>query len=457
MSTITQAFSHEERKPALWSFVNIRNPFFVVISLFLTSLLVYQSVFSHEFQTKWDDQWVVFNSYTEDGLTWSNLYDIFTESYKGQYAPLNQLSYTLLYVAAGNDYNPAWFHTFSFVVHTFNIILAYYFIKNLLTHSRGFEQSSVYTIAYSTAFIMAVHPFLVESVAWMAASKILIYSFFYLLALNAYFKYLQTKSFWWLGLVFLLFIFSFGGKEQAVTLPACLLLIDYIVNRNLKSKAVWLEKLPFILAALGFGYLTMLSQKVFGVGVLTIGRSYPFYQNVVFGCYALTEYTVKCLIPVKLNFIYLFPNVIGKPLPLRFWMYPAVIIIALVTLRDQLKNKWILFALLFFTIHLAVVLHIIPMSRFSIVADRYAYIASIGVFFLIAYYLDKVIRAARYRNLAIGLFAVYVTCLGAYTYEHAKLWHDSDGLKKDLFEKIDQQALENEKNLKAQPNTPKRK
>ncbi|MFD2147427.1 hypothetical protein [Mucilaginibacter antarcticus] len=430
MSTITQVFSQDERKPALLSFVSIRNPFFVVISLALVSLLVYQSVFTHQFQIKWDDQWVVFNNYTEDGLAWSNLRDIFTESYKGQYAPLNQLSYTLLYVAAGNNYNPVWFHTFSFIIHTGNIILAFYFVKNLLTHSNSVQPASIYTISYCTAFIMAVHPFVVESVAWMAASKILIYSFFYLLALNSYFKYLQTKNIWWLMVVLTLFILSFGGKEQAVTLPACLLLIDYMANRSFKSTRLWVEKIPFIVLTLIFGYITMLGQKVFGVGVLTVGRSYPFYQNVIFGCYALTEYTVKCLVPVKLNFVYLFPNVVGTPVPLRFWMYPAVIVIALVTLRDMFKNRWVVFTVAFFIIHLAVVLHIIPMSRFSIVADRYAYIASIAVFFLISYYLDKAIRCVKHRNPVIGLFVLYITYLGAYTFERAKLWRDSDVLKR---------------------------
>jgi hypothetical protein len=436
MGTIIQSLFQPKRKSVVLSIVGNKTNLVVVLLLTAAVLLVYHSVFSHQFQMHWDDQWVVTNFYTENGLTARNLVEIFTEFFHGQYAPLNQLSYTLLYAAAGSDYNPVWFHTFSVILHTLNVVLTYFFIKNLLTQGGGFTKKSVQTIAFCTAFIMAVHPFLVEAVAWMAASKILIYSFFYLLALNTYLLYLRKRNIWYLVLIFFLFICSFGGKEQAVTLPVCLLLIDYILQGTLKKRGIWLEKIPFFLLALAFSYVTLLSQKENGVGLLTDIKKYPFYQNVIFGSYALTEYFVKCLIPVKLSFVYIFPNPIGTAVPLRFWIYPPLLIIIFVTLRDVMKNRWILFGVVFFIIHLAVTLHIIPISRFAIVADRYAYIASIGVFFLISYYFDIAIRSAKYRNAAFVLLTVYLTYLGGYTNKHAKVWHDSDTLKKEVLDEV---------------------
>ena len=59
-------------------------------------ILIYSPVFSHEFQNKWDDQWVAINHYTEGGLNLHNLWIIVSEFYHGQYAPVNQLYYTLL-------------------------------------------------------------------------------------------------------------------------------------------------------------------------------------------------------------------------------------------------------------------------------------------------------------------------------------------------------------------------
>jgi hypothetical protein len=439
MDTITPSNAQLKKRPGLLTFANAYKTPLIILFLAAVVLLVYHSVFSHQFQMHWDDQWVVFNIYTENGLTHHNIYEIFTEYYHGQYSPLNQLSYTLLYAAAGGDYNPRLFHTYSITVHILNVALTYFFIKNLLTQSKTFENISVQTISFVTAFIMAIHPFLVEPVAWMAASKILLYSFFYLLALNCYFGYLRTKKVWYLALVFLLFICSFGSKEQAVTLPACLLLIDYVLKRELKKRNIWLEKAPFFLLAIFFAYITLLSQKSTGVGLLSPVKQYPFYQNVIFGSYALTEYLVKCLIPIKLSFLYTFPNQIGFQVPWRFWIYPPLLLIIFSTLRDLLKNRWILFAVVFFILHLAVVLHVIPISRFSIVADRYAYIASIAVFFLIAYYFDKAIRSLKYKNTAIALLIVYITYLGVYTSYHAMVWHDSDSLKKETFDLIKKQ------------------
>jgi len=403
------------------------------------TLLAYQSVFSHNFQTHWDDQWVVFNFYTENGLTAHNLYEIFTQFYRGQYSPINQLSFTLLYAAAGSNYNPFWFHTYSVLLHIINVVLVYVFIKKLLQQSQAFTQNSILNIAFCTALIMSIHPFLVEPVAWMAASKILLYSFFYLLALIFYLDYLRTDRKWYLAVIALLYTLSFGSKEQAVTLPACLILLDYVLKRDLKKRSVWIEKIPFILLSLAFAYITLLSQKAYGVGLLTHNRYYPFYQNVIFGSYALTEYFVKCVIPIKLSFLYTFPNAIGQPVPLRFWMYPPILVVILVTLRDFWKQKWMFFSLAFFIIHLAITLHIVPIARMAIVADRYAYIASIAAFFSLAYFLDQIINSVKYRTTGIALFVVYISYLTLYTYNHAKVWRDSDTLKKEVLDEVKKQ------------------
>lgn len=406
---------------------NVTAPVTVLISL---ALLVYFPIFFHQFQMHWDDQWVVINSYTEDGLNSNNLWAILTEFYNGQYAPLNQLSYTILYYAFG--YSPFWFHLLGFVLHTFNVLLTYFFIRNLLIQSKSFKMSSIARISFFTATIMAVHPFLVESVAWLSASKILIYSFFYLIALHFYLKYLSTKKVIHFLLVILFFICSFGGKEQAVTFPVCLLLIDYAVNRGFRNKWVWIEKIPMFLLAFVFGYLTLLSQSADKAGLLSNAPHYPLYQNIIFASYSITEYLVKCLIPIKLSYLYIFPNSIGQEVPKRFWMYPLLLLIILFSFLDLWKKRWIFFGIAFFIIHLGVALHIIPISRFAIVADRYAYMASIGIFFLIAFFIDKGLDHIKYKNLTISLAFLYILFIGIYAHQHSKIWRNSDMLKQEL-------------------------
>ncbi len=50
-------------------------------------------------------------------------------------------------------------------------------------------------------------------------------------------------------LTLFLFAVSFLAKEQAVTLPLLLILIDWFCQ-NLKEKALWVEKLPFFILSL---------------------------------------------------------------------------------------------------------------------------------------------------------------------------------------------------------------
>ena len=69
--------------------------------LTLACLLFYFPVLNNQFQSLWDDQWVVMNGYTEAGLGWDNILKIFIEFYHGQYAPINQLYYTVLYSLFG--------------------------------------------------------------------------------------------------------------------------------------------------------------------------------------------------------------------------------------------------------------------------------------------------------------------------------------------------------------------
>ncbi|GAA4088307.1 hypothetical protein [Mucilaginibacter panaciglaebae] len=92
-----------------------------------------------------------------------------------------------------------------------------------------------------------------------------------------------------------------------------------------------------------------------------------------------------------------------------------------------------------FILHLILVLHIIPLSRFTIVADRYAYIASIGVFFFIAYLFNKATRLVKYKQISILLLTIYIAYLGIYTNQRAKVWHDNKSLKKEIFEAISKQ------------------
>jgi hypothetical protein len=397
-------------------------------------IAVYFPVSGNDFLYFWDDQWVVMNRYTEGGLYWQNLWATLTEFYHGQYAPFNELLYMLLYAAFG--YNPLPFHLASLLLHIVNVCFAYYLLRNLVGISTKIKTDSGNLIAFLAALIFAVHSFNVESVAWMSASKILVYSFWYLLASLSFVAYLKHGKLRYYIYTLALFIFSFLGKEQAVTFPLWMLLIYWCAGYGFKNRKVWLTVTPFFVLSLVFGIITMLSQSD-GNTIISTDQTYPVWQRIVYACYTFIEYLLKTVFPYKLSYLYPFPSAIGDPLPQWLLFYPSLLIVALIaSWKFITSQKAMAFGLLFFGIHIAVALHLVSLSRFAVVADRYAYIASIGACFVLAFYSVKFFRQCEgYKKwgLALALIA-YILYLGVYANVRSRVWHDTDSLKKELRE-----------------------
>jgi hypothetical protein len=411
------------------------NAIFNLSFIILLTLAVYSPAFFHNFQFAWDDQWVVMNDYTEGGLNFENLFFIFTEFFHGQYAPVNELYYLLLYQAFG--YNAFWFHAANICVHLINVILVYTFIKKILEQSGGIGSTSLIRIPFLTTILFAVHPLMVESVSWMAASKCMIFATFYLVAMICYLNYIRSNRIITYLLVIVSFVFSFWGKEVAVTMPAALLLLDYMCGRNLLSAKVWFEKLPFFCLSIIFIILTFYSQAFNGEGVLSNRAYYPAYQNFFFATYTVTEYVIKSLLPVKLNYIYPFPIQPGESLPLSIYIYPVILIVSFFAFKNTIKKKWILFGIAFYLIQISVASNIIPTSRFAILADRYMYLPIVGIMFIVAYLFDQLLVQKQRYNVVFVLFAaMYIFLLAGYSNQRTRVWQNSSSLKRELIDNV---------------------
>jgi len=373
------------------------------------------------------------NDYTISGLNGQNLWAIFTEFYHGQYAPLNESLYLILYTGFG--YRPFWFHLASLLLQIANVVLVYACIFRLLELSKKVVVEYKQLVAFFTALIFAVHPFNVESVAWMSASKVLVYSFFYLLATYTFLIYLKRNKLQYYFLALLLFICSFLGKEQAVSFPLWMLLIYWLTGYSFKNKKLWFTVTPFLLLSAAFGIITVLSQT--GGSSLFDKDGYPIWQRMVYACYTFTEYFLKSVFPFKLSYLYPFPSVVGDPLPQWLLLYPALLTVLLLAFwKPIVRHKIWIFCLLFFVIHIAVALHIVSLSRFTVVADRYVYTASIGACLLIAYYAVRFIKEWKgYWKTGLSLaFGAYLLYFGIYANIRSRVWHDTDSLKKEIRE-----------------------
>lgn len=405
------------------------NQIYAFSILIVITLLIYFPVFSNGFVDSWDDQWMVVNTYTESGWTFENLYSVFTQSYYGQYSPIVEMNFMLLYSLFG--YNPWAFHLMSLIWHIACIALVYKWICILLMYG-NLNEKQIRKIAFMTSLIFAVHPVNVEAVAWASAIKVPIYTFFYLITLIFYLKYIRTEKIGQLVIALLCFILSCLSKEQGFVLPAVLILMDWFVGRNLRKVDIWLEKIPFLILSVGFGLLTLGLQ-----GERSEAVSYTFGQRLLFGSYSLFEYITKSFFPVNLNYLYPFPIPEGSTdLPFRFFVYPILFIVLIGWLYSQRKNKLLFFCCLFFLINLILSLHIVSIPRIGIVADRYLYLSLVGLQLILSYnwvILKEKWNTSSIRILFLAIFLIsYLFYLGNYTYQYSKKWENTVTMKEYL-------------------------
>lgn len=413
-----------------------------IISLVLIAVAVYICIVNHGFLYQWDDHWVVFNKYTDAGLDWKNLWAVLTEFHQGQYAPFNELSYILIHSVFG--YSPMAFHAASLLWHTANTVLLFLFLNRLLKMIPNNPLAGLSAnIAWLCALLWAVHPVNVEPVAWVSASKILVYAFYYLAALLLYLYYIERPGMGkYIGLL-ALFVASFLGKEQAVVLPLAFLLVDYLTKREDKIGYLLLEKAPFLILALFFGIVTIISQGAGGNM-----PEYSLWQRLLFCGYTLYEYMVKTLLPMNLMYLYPFPTTPEGKMPLMMYLYPFMILAAAYLVYLFRKERILVFGTLFFVVHLLVAIHFISISRFAIVADRYNYLAMVGPILVMVHYLCLWHR--KHKMAARVVLGLYFAYLCTYTVIYQQNWDNSEHVKRHYNEIVNSNAnasksLDNEK------------
>lgn len=404
--------------------------------IFTATLVIYWRVYQFRFIVGWDDQWFVLNYYTTSGLNFQNLADIVTEFFHGQYAPANQFYYTLLYSFFA--YNPMYYHIGGLLIHVVNVTLVYFLVKKIAAVLITGDKTQHRHVALLTTLLFAISPINIEPVAWVAAAKVIIYALFYMCALHCYINYLvkNQKVYYYLTLFF--FILSFGGKEQAVTLPLCMVLLDHVYHKNLKNIATWYNKIPFFLLAIAFGIITIQSQNL--QKITDVANFYPWYQRLVLACYTFSEYLTKCVVPVNLSYIYPFPFKIGDPMPVWLWIFPVSIVVTIYCLWKLIMKKWVLFGLTFFLIHVLIVVNLVSLARHSITADRYVYVATIGIYFMIACLVCYIPQKTSLKKVVLCGAVIYCCYFITYAAQHITVWQNVVMLKKTIRQTISSRA-----------------
>ena len=188
----------------------------ICLVLVVVTVFAFRGVRSSDFLTCDDDYYVLENRQVQQGLTVQSITWAFTNYHLGNWHPLTWISHMVDWRLYGQ--NPGGHHVTNMYLHAANALLLFL----LLIYMTGFLWRSA-----MVAFLFALHPAHVESVAWVAERKDVLCAFFWFAALLAYAWYVRRPS--WKRYVLVVCCFACGlmSKPMAVTLPFTLLLLDY--------------------------------------------------------------------------------------------------------------------------------------------------------------------------------------------------------------------------------------
>jgi tetratricopeptide (TPR) repeat protein len=392
---------------------------YAVPGLFIILLLTFAAYYPalNSELTNWDDDYYVTNNPLIRDLSPPGFAAVFSQFQNANYHPLTTLSLALDYHFAG--LNPHRYHLVNVLIHVANTGLVFWLILSLLES---------WEIALISSALFGVHTLHVESVAWVSERKDVLYTFFFLLSLIAYVQHARYRRPKLLLVSLLLFLLSCLSKGQAVTLAPSLLLIDVLTGRKLKDRRVLIEKSVFFLVAIAFGWIAIKAQASGEAIFDNAARSY--FDRIVFASYGFINYVVKLAYPYRLSAIYPYP---GKgSIPVVYWICLALTIPgAYFAVRAAKASRPVFFGIGFFAVNIFPVLQLLPVGN-AIMADRYSYVPSIGVFVLAGIALRNTEKSKMPMQVA---FIAYGAVLGILTVQRCGVWRNSVTLWEDTVKK----------------------
>ena len=408
------------KKKALPKDLVYKNQWLWIGAIIVATVVVYLPALRGSF-TSWDDGAYIQDNPMLKSLSWSTIKAIFSTNYMGNYHPLAMLSLAFDYQV--NKFDPFVFHLTNLLLHIANSLLVFFSVRAL---TRRMD------VAIAAGLLFGVHALHVESVAWISERKDVIYAFFYLLAMFSYIRFTaknERKWFLWSVFFFLLSCFS---KGQAVSFVFTLVLIDFYQGRKAFSLQILLEKVPFFILSLIFGFIALNAQREVEATMMV---NFPIQERIAFASYGLVMYLLKLIVPFSLSTYYPYPILhTGLPIPAIYWIciLPALGIFGLLWVFYK-RSKALFFALGFFLLNIIFLLQLLPVGR-AIMADRYAYIPSIGYCFFFGWLIGN---RAILKNPAItyAIAACYLVLLGFLTFERTQVWKNSLILWTDVIAK----------------------
>jgi len=275
--------------------------------------------------------------------------------------------------------------------------------------------------AIMAASLAAVHPILIESITWISGGGHCMYSFFIMLSILSYILTLKNNRYIYLSLTS--FFLALTISEKAIIFPIILFVYE-LCFENLKTN--W-KKLLLFLGISSFWGLYFLSSGAMGTRITSLETNFyqkPKTSNLLHQVpIAITSYLELIFWPKNLT-LYHSEMVFSQ---LEYFIKLGVLIAFLgIIVYSFKRNRHIFFWLSFFIISLLPTMT--PFGISWLVAERYVYLGSIGIFVVIAIVVKKLNDIKKIRNIPLIIFTLILVALTTRTIVRNRDWKNQDNL-----------------------------
>jgi protein O-mannosyl-transferase len=412
----------------------------IATALAIVTLAIYAQVIGHHFITLDDPTYIQENPMVNRGVTEAGLAWAFTTFYATNWHPITWISHMIDCQLFGM--NAGRHLLVNALIHVANTILVFWL---LLRTTRALWQSAM------VAALFALHPLHVESVAWVSERKDTLSTFFGLLCLIGYTRYAKAPSISRYAWVAITLALGLLAKPMLVTWPFVMLLLDYwplhrfsavipskveesrrktlklttrgpSTSLGMTVKKLIIEKIPLFALVAASAVITFLAQS-HGGAVRTFTDA-PVGLRLSNALVSYAKYLLLTFWPNDLAVYYPFAwagipawQIIGAAL--------LVIGITAFCFSQRKLRPYLIVGWLWFLGTLVPVIGLVQVGG-QIMADRYFYIPSIGLFIALVFGLTDIAKRWRVAPLlragiAVGVLLILATLTNAQIHR----WRDS--------------------------------
>ncbi len=381
----------------------------ICLAVIVATFTVYAQVRHFAFVNYDDPDYTAANARVQQGLTVQGLEWALTSRDAANWFPLTWVSHMLDAQFFGLE--SGWDHLHNVLLHALAAVLLFLFFERA-TGARW--------RAALVAFLFALHPLHVESVAWVAERKDVLSACFWFLTLCLYVRYTERPG----GGRYLAVAFSLClglmAKPMVVTLPFVLLLLDFWPLARLRQewrKAIW-EKLPLLALSTAAAAITYLVQQHAGAV-----KALPLGTRIENATQSYAVYILKTFWPSRLAVFYPYPRNFALLSLLAAGLLLAAITAAVIVLR--LRSSYLLTGWGWFVVTLIPVIGLVQVGG-QARADRYMYIPMVGLLIMVVWGGAEILEALRAKFLAVPLAVVACVACAALAWVQVGYWRNSE-------------------------------